>query len=174
MGEIIMNIHKKNAQVVFNKICSFLNYKSPSEIIIDNYPDKNYCKDSSCSYVREDPTFKQPCTCNDRSLIRLVNIDIDSNNTNFYRLYYQLGHEIGHQYFDTLKFNKDLSETLACYMSIIIVNKFIEDSENYLKGCIAVSANYKEYMEKSYKGAKELNYSIDKEAVINYFKDLIK
>lgn len=169
-----MNIHKKNAQVVFNKICSFLNYKSPSEIVIDNDLDKNHCKNSTCLYLMNDPSSKQPCTCSDRSLIRLVNINVNSSSTHFPNLYYQLGHEIGHQYFDTLRFNKDLSETLACYMSIIIVNKFIEDSENYLKGCIAVSDNYKEYMEKAYKGAKKLNYSIDKDTVINYFKDLIK
>lgn len=169
-----MNIHKKNAQLAFNRICNFLSYKSPSGIVIDNDLDKNHCKNSSCLYLMSDPSSKQPCTCKDRSLIRLVNINIDSNNTDFYRLYYQLGHEIGHQYFDTLKFNRDLSETLACYMSIIIVNKFIEDSENYLKRCIISSTSYKEYMEKAYKGAKELNYSIDKETVINYFKDLIK
>lgn len=169
-----MNIHKKNAQLAFDKICTFLNYKSPSEIIIDNDLDKNHCKNSSCLCLRKDSSSKQPCTCKDRSLIRLVNINIDSNNTDFYRLYYQLGHEIGHQYFDALKINDDLSEILACYMSIIVVNKFIENSENYLERCITSSAGYKEYMEKAYKGAKELNYNIDKEAVINYFKDLIK
>lgn len=169
-----MNIHKKNAQLAFNRICNFLSYKSPSGIVIDNDLDKNHCKNSSCIYLMSDPSSKQPCTCNDRSLIRLVNININSSSTHFPNLYYQLGHEIGHQYFDALKINDALSEILACYMSIIIVNKFIEDSENYLKGCIAVSANYKGYMEKAYKGAKELNYSIDKETVINYFKDLIK
>lgn len=170
-----MNIHKKNAQVAFNKICNFLNYKSPSEIVIDNNLDKNHCKNSSCSHLMNDhPSSKQPCTCSDRSLIRLVNININSNNTNSYRLYYQLGHEIGHQYFDALKINDDLSEILACYMSIVVVNKFIKNSENYLEGCVASSANYREYMKKAYKGVKELNYSIDKETVINYFKDLIK
>lgn len=169
-----MNIHKKNAQKTFDKICTFLNYKSPSEIIIDNDLDKNHCKNSSCLYLKNDSSSKQPCTCSDKSLIRLVNININSSSFYFPNLYYQLGHEIGHQYFDALKINDDLSEILACYMSIIIVNKFVEDSENYLKECIAVSDNYKGYMEKAYKGAKELNYNIDKKTVINYFKDLIR
>ena len=169
-----MNIHKKNAAKAFNDICNFLNYKSPSKIVVDNDLNKNHCESRSCSYLKENPLNKQPCTCNDRSLIRLVNINNNSNSTDFYRLYYQLGHELGHQYFDALEVDKDLSETLACHLSIIVVKKFLRNPESYLKRCIAVSTDYREYMEKAYKGVEKLNCTIDREMVKNYFKDAVK
>ena len=166
-----MNVHKKAANSALKQICKFLNFNCTSELVVDNDQDFNHCKNTTCIYLKDVPSKKQPCTCLNRKYIRVVNINQDSKQTDLYRLYYQLGHEVGHQYFNTMKISSLEDETLACYLSIVCVLKFLPECEatSYIKRCIESAENiYKYAMSKAFEAYETLDGTLDKEKILNF------
>ena len=166
-----MNVHKQEANKALKEICKFLNFNCKSELVVDNDQNFNHCKDTTCIYLKTSPSEKQPCTCLNKKYIRVVNINENSKQTDLCRLYYQLGHEIGHQYFNAMEINSQEDETLACYLSIVCVLKFVQDrgATNYIKTCIESEEGiYKYAMRKAFEAYQTLDGTLDKETILNF------
>lgn len=171
-----MYINKENKKIIEDAykgkemIEKLLNFHSNSEIYIDNDLNANHCYDRECYYVKEKPTNKQPCTCLDFKYIRLVNLDSLSDNTNIKNLYYQLGHELGHQWF-RLQGNKFIDETCACYTALVVLHRLL-DAEEYLQECVRDNNIYKLYNINAFILCQKHGFSLDKDFILNEVKSI--
>lgn len=164
-----MNKAKQQALKIQRDIEKLLNIKFTGEIHLDNDKIKSHCKDNQCKYVKNN--CRQPCICSDYKIIRLVEI---KNGTQIYtnRIYYQLGHEMGHYWFGITNDSKR-NETLACYTALLCLHLLLKD-EIYEYQCLNEINDYSKYNQLAYKIIKNLNYSIDKNKIEQEYQKIEK
>lgn len=179
-----MNKYLNDALKVKDNIEKLLNFKSKSEIYVDNDLDRSHCKDNSCPYIKENS--KQPCTCYNHDYIRLVGLN-NNHQTDYYRLYYQLSHELGHQWLGMSAdksanvIDKYLDEVKACYTTLVVF-KYLSNEPSF-ENCLCRQLNNKQsdyynYYQVAQSFAQELNYTLDKNIILDKIEtiraDLVK